>query len=103
LLLAFEGVADADAAQAYNGATLYAPRESIELEPGEYLDDDLVGCAVSGVDGTDYGPVEAVEHYPASDMLVVRGTLVPMVAACVREIDMNERRILIDPPGGLFD
>ncbi len=103
LLIRIEGVDDAEAAQEYAGAVLYAPREAILLGEGEYLDADLVGCAVHGTDGAAYGAVEGVEHYPASDMLVVAGRLVPMVAAIVREIDLARRRIVIDPPAGLFE
>ena len=103
LLIAFEGIDDPDAAARYVGALLQAPRDWIALEAGEYLDADLVGCSVRGADGTDYGSVQAIEHYPASDMLVVRDTLVPMVAAFVTEIDLRQRRIVIDPPAGLFD
>jgi 16S rRNA processing protein RimM len=103
LLIRLEGVDDADAAEAYAGATLYAPREQLEVNEGEYLDVDLVGCSVAGIDGKEYGAVEAVEHYPASDMLVVHGRMIPMVRAIVRDIDMKARRILIDPPAGLLD
>ena len=93
------------AAQGYVGALLYAPREQVALADGEYLDDDLVGCAVCGADGTHYGNVERVEHYPASDMLVVDGRMVPMVAAIVTRSTLicAERRIVIDPPEGLLD
>lgn len=103
LLLRAEGVDDADVAKSYAGAVLYAPRGRLDVADGEYLDADLVGCRVRGVDGTDYGTVDAVEHYPASDMLVVAGTMVPMVQAYVREIDLTRRHILIEPPAGLFD
>lgn len=103
LLIRIEGVDDTEAAQEYAGAVLYAPREAVLLGEGEYLDADLVGCAVHGTDGSPYGAVEGVEHYPASDMLVVGGHLVPMVAAIVREIDPARRRIVIDPPAGLFE
>ncbi len=103
LLLRIEGVDDADAAKAYAGATLYAPRERIELQSGEYLDADLVGCEVVGPDGAAYGTVERVEHMPSSDMLVVGGRLVPMVRAIVTGIDMQARRVTIDPPAGLMD
>jgi len=103
LLVAFDGVNDAGAAQRFAGAVLYAPRERIPLDEGEFFDEDLVGCAVVGVDGKAYGNVERVEHYPASDMLVVRGRLVPMVAAIVRGIDPAARRIVIDPPAELLD
>ncbi|MBV8489892.1 MAG: 16S rRNA processing protein RimM [Candidatus Eremiobacteraeota bacterium] len=104
MLLRIEGVNDADAAETYAGSTLYAPRTEIELEEGEYLDDDLVGCVVIGADGTNYGPVVRVEHYPASDMLVLApNRMIPMVAAIVRTVDMRSRRITIDPPLGLLD
>ena len=103
LLIRIAGIEDASAAAVYAGATLYAARDDISLSEGEYLDEDLVGCRVVGVDGTRYGSVERVEHYPASDMLVVDGAMVPMVRAIVTEIDLACRTIVIDPPEGLFD
>ena len=103
LLIRIEGVEDANAAQAYAGSTLYADREKLDVGEGEYLDVDLIGCAVVGVDGKAYGKVGAVEHYPASDMLVVDGRMVPMVHAIVKNIDVKARRIVVDPPLGLLD
>jgi 16S rRNA processing protein RimM len=103
LLIRIEGVDDADAAGAFVGAVLYAPRQDVVLNEGEYFDEDLVGCEVCGTDDTPYGTVERVEHYPAGDMLVVAGHLVPMVRAIVTEIDLGRRRIVIDPPAGLLD
>lgn len=103
LLIRIEGVEDASRAGEFAGALLYGPRASISLSEGEYLDDDLVGFTVDGVDGRAYGTVQRVEHYPASDMLIVDGTMVPMVRSIVREIDLAGRRIVVDPPRGLFD
>lgn len=103
LLIRGEGIDDATAAKAYAGAVLYAPREQLDVAPDEYLDADLIGCRVIGVDGTTYGAVEAVEHFPSSDMLVVASTLVPLVRAYVHSIDVDGRQIVIDPPAGLFE
>ena len=103
LLVRFEGVDDANAAEAYAGSTLYADRDKLDVGEGEFLDVDLVGCKVVGVDGKDYGKVGAVEHYPASDMLVVNNRMVPMVHAIVKEIDIAAKRIIVDPPAGLLD
>jgi len=103
LLVQIAGVDNADAAAAYAGTVLYAPRAAISLAEGEFLDEDLVGCAVIGLDGTEHGVVERVEHYPSSDMLVVGGRMVPMVRAIVTAVDLGARRIAIDPPAGLFD
>ncbi len=102
LLIRIEGVEDVDAADAYAGAVLYAARAAIPLGEGEYLDEDLVGCIVQAADGKPYGTVERVEHYPSSDLLIVDGVMVPMVRAIVAEIDLNHRRIIVDPPAGLF-
>jgi 16S rRNA processing protein RimM len=102
LLVCFEGVNDADAARRYAGAVLRAERERVTVGAGEFLDADLAGCEVAGTDGRSYGKVSAIEHYPASDMLVVDGTLVPMVAAIVKQIDVAAKRIVIDPPLDLF-
>lgn len=103
LLITLEGVADATAAEAFAGATLYADRERIELDPGEYLDIDLAGCIVRGVDGREYGAVQRVEHYPASDMLIVDGRMLPMVKAFIRSIDIEKKEIVVDVPHGLLD
>jgi 16S rRNA processing protein RimM len=103
LLIRIAGVEDASSAQGYAGALLYASRDGIGLSEGEYLYDDLIGCAVLGKDGTEYGTVQRVEHYPASDMLIVDGTMVPMVRSIVSEIELAQRRIVIDPPLGLFE
>jgi 16S rRNA processing protein RimM len=104
LLIALEEAPDATAAERFVGATFVAPREALDVEPGEYLDVDLVGCAVVSANGKSYGSVERVEHYPASDMLVVGGRLLPMVAAFIKGIDIKKREIVVDDlPAGLLD
>jgi 16S rRNA processing protein RimM len=103
LLVRFDGVDDADAAAAYVGGVLFAARDAIELDEGEYLDEDLVGCRVEDGEGRCFGEVDRVEHYPSSDMLVVSGRMVPMVRAIVTKIDLAARRIVVDPPEGLLE
>ncbi|HEX8806142.1 MAG TPA: ribosome maturation factor RimM [Candidatus Aquilonibacter sp.] len=104
LLVALEEAHDATAAERFIDATFFAPREALDVAPGEYLDVDLVGCAVVGRDGKPYGSVERVEHYPASDMLVVSGRLLPMVAAFIKHIDTKKKEIVVDDlPAGLLD
>jgi len=103
LLIRIAGVEDADGAAPYAGGILFAARADVLLEPGEYFDDDLVGCAVVATNGTEFGCVERVEHFPSSDMLVIGGRMVPMVGAIVTDIDLEGRRIVIDPPEGLLE
>ncbi len=103
LLIRLQGVLTATDGERYAGATFYADRERIELQSGEYLDVDLVGCMLYDPQGKPLGKVTAVEHYPSSDMLVVNGKLVPMVAAFMQSIDLADKRIVTDLPPGLLD
>ncbi len=102
-MIRIEGVDDAAVAQTYAGAILSADRAAVDLDPGEYLDDDLVGCEVGAADGRRFGAVRRVEHYPSSDILVLDGGMIPMVAAIVLLVDLDRRYIEIDPPAGLLD
>lgn len=104
LLIVLAEARDATSAEDFVGATFFAPRSSLDVEPGEFLDVDLVGCIVIGNDGRTYGAVERVEHYPSSDMLVVNGQLLPMVRAFIKEINIKKREIAVgDLPAGLLD
>jgi 16S rRNA processing protein RimM len=64
-----------------------------ELEEGEYLVADLVGCEVAGL-----GRVERVLAGPSCDVLEVGvgAVLVPLVRAAVRRIDLDARIIEVD-------
>jgi 16S rRNA processing protein RimM len=104
LLIALEEAPDATSAERFVGATFFAPKESLDVEPGEYLDVDLVGCTVRRADGRVYGPVQRVEHYPSSDMLVIGDRMLPMVRAFIRTIDTKTKEIVVDDlPAGLLD
>lgn len=103
LLIALDEAQDADEAETYIGATFYAPRESLDVSQGEYLDVDLIGCAVHSIDGTEHGTVSRVDHFPSSDMLIVRGRMLPMVSAFIRSIDIKKKEIVVEVPPGLLD
>jgi 16S rRNA processing protein RimM len=103
LLIRLRGIETANDAQRFVGARFYAARERIELERGEYLDVDLVGCALVDHSGKTLGTVSAVEHYPSSDMLIVNGKMVPMVGAFIKSIDTGAKRIIAELPPGLLD
>jgi 16S rRNA processing protein RimM len=87
------------------GAELYAGREAVALQAGEYFDDDLMGCAVVDADGNALGDVVGVLHYPGQDLLAVgaRRSLIPLVGAFIRRIDVDARRIDVDLPEGLLE
>ncbi|MDQ6924823.1 MAG: ribosome maturation factor RimM [Candidatus Eremiobacteraeota bacterium] len=110
-LVSFDGVDDATAAQVLVGAALAIDRADVELDAGEYFDDDLVGCSLVDAAGAIVAEVVSVEHYPAQDVLVValpreRGAgraMVPLVRAFVKGVDVRARRISVELPVGLLD
>jgi 16S rRNA processing protein RimM len=109
-LVSFEGVDDANAAEALVGAMLTIDRDDVVLDAGEYFDDDLVGCELVDAAGVVLGEVVAVEHYPAQDVVIValpgaggRRAMVPLVRAFVKGVDVRARRISVELPRGLLD
>lgn len=103
LLVRVDGVESAERAEDFVGSTLFASRDEIELGEGEYLDRDLVGCAVVDGAGLTLGVVQAVEHFPTSDMLVINGQLVPMIRQFITRVDLAARRISVSLPPGLLE
>ena len=96
-LVTFAGVDDRNAAERLRGVVLRA--EPLE-EEGALWVHELVGAEVVDTGGRSYGPVEAVEANPASDLLVLAGErLVPLTFVIAHE----PGRVVIDPPAGLLD
>lgn len=102
-LIRLDGVDSANAVEEYVGATFYADVHRIVLEPGEYLDRDLVGCELFDEHQVSLGIVSAVDHYPSSDMLIVRGKMVPMIREFIKSIDITAKRIVVSLPAGLLE
>jgi len=65
---------------------------------------DLLGAVVREVGGTERGTVTAVLPNPADDLLELDGAaLVPVTFVVGFEGEGDARRLVIDPPDGLFD
>jgi len=66
--------------------------------PDEYYVFQLVGLEVERADGLRLGRVKDVEQGVANDVLVLdSGSLLPLVAACVRRVDLNAGTIVVEP------
>ena len=84
---------------ASRGATLAVPRSELPpLPDDEYYAFQLVGLAVEEEGGRALGRVRDVLEYPANDVLELdSGTSLPLVEACVRQVDLEHGRIVIAP------
>lgn len=81
------------------GAALEIDRGALSpAGPDEYYVFQLVGLDVERTDGARLGRVEKVEPGVANDVLELdSGLLLPLVAACVKEVDLNGGTIIVEP------
>jgi len=81
------------------GTSLAVPRAALPpTDEDEYYTFELVGLEVVEEGGRSLGLVAAVVPGVANDSLELDGgTLLPLVGACVRDIDLRARRILVAP------
>lgn len=81
------------------GATLNVPRETLPpLGEDEYYAFQLVGLVVEEEGGRLLGRVADVVDYPANDVLELdSGASLPLVEACVRQVDLEGGRIVVAP------
>jgi 16S rRNA processing protein RimM len=104
------GVTTKEEADALKGVQLYIERERLpNLPDDEYYHSDLMGLEVFDTGGALLGTVKAVMNHGASDLLelFVPGksatVLLPFTLAVVPTVDLTAKRIVADPPDGLFD
>jgi 16S rRNA processing protein RimM len=90
-IIRLSGISDRDAAGGLRGEPLLVPAG--ELEEGEFLIEDLVGCQVPGL-----GEVRRVVPAPSCDLLEVGddAVLVPLIEDAVKRIDTEARVIEVD-------
>jgi 16S rRNA processing protein RimM len=82
---------------AERGASLEIPRSELPPpEEGSFYEFQLVGLAVEEEDARSLGRVTAVKPGVANDVLELdSGLALPLVEACVREVDLEAGRIII--------
>lgn len=103
------GIDTKEQADAIKGLRLFAPRDRLPSLPSdEYYYTDLVGLDVFDTGGALLGQVKAVQNHGAGDLLELQGenikgtVLLPFTLAAVPTVDLEQGRIIADPPEGVF-
>lgn len=107
--LKLDGVADRDAAQQLRGLLVLGDAARLEpLPEGEFYWHQLVGCRVEERAGRLIGTVVEIWETGAHDVLVVESEqgerhLLPTARELMPEIDLEAKRIVVEPIPGLFE
>ncbi len=105
----FEGYPDRTAAEALRGALIEIDEADIATLPeGEYYLHDLEGLEVVTAEGERIGRLKEVLTTGANDVYVIAreartDALIPAIADVVLSVDLEARRMTIDPIPGLLD
>lgn len=108
-LLRFEGVTSREEAEPLAGGELSVPFDPAEVGPDEFYAHQLEGLRVVTTGGVEVGRVVGVVFAPGRDFLEISAggrpdrMLVPFHGDIVKEVDLGERRVTIDPPEGLLE
>ncbi len=100
LVAKLEGIEDRDQAFRLKGKPLGVPRDELPpAEADEYYWSDLVGLEVENLQQVKFGIISELFETGANDVMVVKGTrerLVPFIAQVVLDVDMDQRRMVVD-------
>ncbi|SHH30999.1 16S rRNA processing protein RimM [Cognatiyoonia sediminum] len=104
-----DGVISKEDADALRNNKLFADRSQMpSLPDDEYYYTDLIGLDVLDTGGEKLGTVKNVMDHGAGDLLEIQTpnssetVLVPFTQVAVPTVDLKARRIIVDPPEGLF-
>jgi len=108
-IIRFEGYPDRTSAERLRGTLIEIDETDLPpLAEDEYYVDDLVGLDVVTQDGDVVGRLAEVLGTGANDVYVVtregkKDALVPVIDGVVLTVDLEARRVVIDPVPGLLD
>ncbi|KJZ20753.1 ribosome maturation factor RimM [Loktanella sp. S4079] len=104
-----DGITTKEEADALRNTPLYADRDAMpSLPDDEFYYADLIGLTVLDAGGATLGTVRNVMDHGAGDLLEIAvpaqsdTVLLPFTKANAPTVDLSAKRIIVDPPEGLF-
>lgn len=108
-LLSFEGMEDINLVEPLKQADLKVSEEQqAELDDGEYYYHQIIGLDVIDLDGNAIGTIQEIMESGANDVWVIRRPgkkelLIPAIKDVVKDIQIENHKVIIDMLDGLDD
>ena len=108
VLIKFDGIDDRTSAESVVGKYMFTDGERIPEPPkGTYFIHQIIGCDVWSTEGKFLGVIEDVLKLPAQHIWILRRGgrqyMIPAVRQFVREVNIQERKILVNLIDGLIE
>jgi 16S rRNA processing protein RimM len=106
-LLSLREINDRNQAAALAGAALFIPKAALpKLDNGSFYWFDLIGMAVYTIGEVYLGRIESIMETGSNDVYVVKDkkkeVLIPALESVVISVDLEQKRMQVDPPEGLI-
>lgn len=107
-LLTFEGLNNVNEVEKMKGGVLRVPNTELgTLNEGEFYYHQIIGCQVLTLDGEEVGKITEVMSPGANDVWVVKvpgkkDVLIPYIDQIVKEVNIEEQKVIIEPMEGLL-
>ena len=108
VIVKFKGIDNINDIERYKGKDLLVTRENaLPLEEGEYYLADIIGANVYTEDGNVFGSLEDVIETGANLVYSVqhegKEVLLPVIDDCVKEVNVEEKKVIVHIMKGLLD
>ena len=108
VIVKFKGIDNINDIEKYKGKDLFVTRENaIPLEEDEYYIADIIGAKVYTEDGEEFGKLVDVLETGANLVFVVqhegKEVLLPAIPDCVKDVDTEEKKVVVHILPGLLD
>ena len=103
-MITMKGYSDINEVLRYKGLYVYVDRADLNLASDEYLDSDYIDLDVK-VDGNIIGKVEDVRDTGNNKLLVIKAekqVLIPLQKEFVKEVNLDDKYVVIEPIKGMF-
>ena len=109
VLMSLADVQNRTQAEFMRGKLLYAFKKDIPLDEDRFFIEELKGCLVEDVNNNKiYGTVRNIFNTGANDIYSIvneqgKEYLLPIIEGTIKEINLEDNKIIIDPIKGVYD